>query len=323
MGSGHSVQSRRVAVLGGTGFVGRPLCQTLAALGHEVVAVARRRPAGPGPFGERPIRVATFDLATAPARDLADLLTAGRVDTVVNAAGGMWGLTPEQMVAANVTLTERAIAATAALPARRRFIQVGSVHEYGLAPIGVDFREDSGPAPVTEYGKLKLRCSEMVADATLRGEIDGVTLRVGNVVGAGQPTVSLLGVVAAQLRQARDDRRVASIQTAPLDSRRDFITLSDAIDAIVTAVAVGTSPGTLFNIGTGTATSARTMVQSLISVSGVPAELVEQARTGPEESMWQRMCVERAKRSLGWSPNRDLAAGLRALWEEASVVSER
>jgi len=34
-------RTHRVAVLGGTGFVGRPVCRTLRDLGHDVVVIAR------------------------------------------------------------------------------------------------------------------------------------------------------------------------------------------------------------------------------------------------------------------------------------------
>ncbi|MBX6750768.1 MAG: NAD-dependent epimerase/dehydratase family protein, partial [Micromonosporaceae bacterium] len=201
---------RRAVVLGGTGFIGRPVCRALAERGYEVLAVARR--AQPVPSATK---VIPMDLAAADADEVATLLRDHDASVVVNAAGGMWGLTEAEMELANVALTERVIRAVAAQPTRPRLVQLGTVHEYGLVPIGTSMDEEMEPNPVAPYGRLKLRCTEAVTAATRAGDIDGVVLRIGNVTGAGQPSVSLLGVVAAKLLAARQENRPAVLDLAP------------------------------------------------------------------------------------------------------------
>jgi nucleoside-diphosphate-sugar epimerase len=301
---------KRVAVLGGTGFVGRPLCAAMAALGHEVVAFARR----PAPV-DGAAAVIALDLAAAEAAELAAVLTRENVSVVVNAAGGMWGLTDEQMVDANVTLTERVIDAVASVPGRPRLVQLGSIHEYGLVPIGESMDEELGPQPVNAYSRLKLQCTEAVLEASAQGRIDGVVLRIGNIIGAGQPPVSLLGVVAEQLASAYHEGRPATLTLGPLASQRDFLCLSDALSAIIRVATMPELPARLFNIGTGHANSARTMVQLLIEVTGVQTQLVEAEPTGGPELTWQQMSVDRARELLGWWPGGDLSDGMKELWE--------
>jgi dTDP-6-deoxy-L-talose 4-dehydrogenase [NAD(P)+] len=301
---------RRVAVLGGTGFVGRPVCRALAGLGYEVVAVARRAVPVAHTVAVRPL-----DLAAAGAGELAAILREERVGAVVNAAGGMWGLTDEQMVAANLTLVQRMVEAAATAPTPMRVVQLGSIHEYGLVPIGESMSEETVPAPVNAYSQLKLECTEAVVEATRQGRIDGVSLRIGNVVGAGQPRVSLLGVVADQLWAAHAEGRPAALKLGPLGSLRDFLCLSDAVAAITTAVVMPDLPERIFNIGTGRATSARAMVRLLIEVSGVATELVEADAPAGPETTWQQMRIDRARRLLGWTPSGDLSDGMKELWE--------
>jgi len=77
----------------------------------------------------------------------------------------------------------------------------------------------------------------------------------------GKPRVSLLGVVADQLWRAQCDGRPAVLRLNPLGALRDFVDLTDAVDAIVSQHDRGTFPGHLFNVGTGVATSAREMVR--------------------------------------------------------------
>jgi dTDP-6-deoxy-L-talose 4-dehydrogenase [NAD(P)+] len=303
-------KARRVAVLGGTGFVGRPVCRALANLGYEVVVIARR-----APEAEPTARVRVLDLAYAEVEEIAEVFRQEDIGVVVNAAGGMWGLTDEQMVAANLTLVQKVIEAAATLPGPPRLVQLGSIHEYGLVPIGVSMDEDMPAKPVNAYAELKLRCTEAVTEATRQGLVDGVSLRIGNVTGAGQPRVSLLGVVVEQLWDAHRENRPAVLKTGPLGSMRDFVNLSDVVRAIGTVVTVPDLPARVFNIGTGTATSARDMVRLLIEVSGVPTELIEAESSAPAESTWQQMRIDRVRQLLGWSPIGDLSDGMKELWE--------
>lgn len=128
----------RVAVLGATGFIGRALCATLDERGHGLLAIARKAPAAvlPGEF-------AAFDLTVDPPAELAALLTEHRIDVVVNAAGGMWGLTDEQMVPANLGMVTRLLESFEAMAKAPRLVQIGTVHEYGTFPVGVTYTEDS------------------------------------------------------------------------------------------------------------------------------------------------------------------------------------
>ena len=308
------------AVLGGTGFVGRALCHALAEQGHRVLAVARRaRPVGPD------IAVRELDLATAGVDQITDLLAGEDIEVVVNAAGGMWGLTEDQMVAANVTLVDKLIAALGGLrsagsgsarsgAAGPRLVQIGTVHEYGVTPIGTPISEDTVPDPVMPYGALKLRCTEAITAAVRAGRIDALTLRIGNIVGPGQPGTSLLGVVAAQLHAADRAGTPAELDLGPLGSLRDFVGLTDAVDAIIAAVTTPAAGRPVINIGRGVATTAREMVRLLIDASRVPTQLNEAPASGAETT-WQQMDITLAHDVLRWSPIHELTKEMKELWE--------
>ncbi|MFB7472183.1 NAD-dependent epimerase/dehydratase family protein [Kitasatospora sp. NPDC056184] len=305
----------RYAVLGGTGFIGRLLGDRLLEQGIEVLSVARKAPEVPAPG-----RFAAFDLSVADPAELAELLDRERIDTVVNAAGGMWGLTDEQMHEANVVLTERLIEAVAAMAAPARLVHLGSVHEYGMAPVGVSQHEQDTPAPVMEYGRLKLLATEAVVRATEGGRLDAVVLRLGNVVGAGQPGHSLLGVMAGKLDAARLAGTTAELSLQPLSAQRDFVDLIDVLDSVQLAaefLAAGRRVPPVLNIGSGSAAAARQLVDLLIEESGVPTAVTEVPApegTGPETE-WQQMDVLAARDHLGWVPKRSLRQSVRALWQ--------
>ncbi|MFF0152954.1 NAD-dependent epimerase/dehydratase family protein [Micromonospora sp. NPDC005203] len=310
----HAEPPVRVVVLGGTGFLGRPICRALADQGHTVVAVARTpKTIGPG------VQVRALDLAAADVDEITAVLRDLAPDVVINAAGGMWGLSEAQMLAVNVTLVERLLAAAGRLPGRVRVLQMGSVHEYGLVPVDTSMPERLTPAPVMPYGEFKVRCTEAVTAADRQGLIEGVTLRVGNVIGPGQPGHSLLGVVAGRLRDAQRAGERARLELAPLGSRRDFIGLGDVVAAVQLAASRPDAAGRVINIGRGVAASARDMVRLLIEVSEVPTDLVEAEQTGPAETSWQRLDIGLAAEVLGWSPSDDLHTEMKQLWEHAGA----
>ncbi|WP_327253449.1 NAD-dependent epimerase/dehydratase family protein [Streptomyces sp. NBC_01244] len=306
----------RVAVLGATGFIGRALCATLDERGHGLLAVARKQPTvtPPGAF-------VAFDLTLDPPAELAAILAAHRIDAIVNAAGGNWGLTEEQMVPANLGMVERLLETLEGMAKPPRLVHIGSVHEYGLFPIDTSITEDSPAHPSTFYGELKLRATELITEAVRDRGLDALVLRLGNVVGAGQPAHSLLGVMAAKLAEGRAAGG-AELSLMPLTARREFLHLLDAVEAVTAALAPARTCPPVLNLGLGRATSAREVVELLIEESHVPTRIVEVPApdgTGPETE-WHRFDMSATERALDWKPSRSLRDAVAELWAAVCPV---
>ncbi|MFF0388440.1 NAD-dependent epimerase/dehydratase family protein [Kitasatospora sp. NPDC004615] len=307
-----AAQGRRVAVLGATGFVGRRVCQALAAAGARVYGVARSA-AGAADFEPIPLDLA----ATSPER-LAEVLRSTGADVVVNAAGAVWGVTDQQMAQANAELPERLVTAVGLLPGRPRVVHLGSVHEYGPGPWGVAIPESLPPAPVSSYGRTKLLGTEAVLAAARDRGLDGVVLRIVNVSGPGTPAGSLLGMIAGRLAEVARGGPGEPLRLTPLRARRDFVDVRDVADAVV-AAAVADAPGGLagqvINIGRGEAVAVRRLVDRLIELSGLPLTVAEEPDTAPQRGAvdWQQVDIGKAARLLDWRPQRDLDTSLRDL----------
>src|ERR1051325_9117456 len=126
----------RIMVLGGTGWVGRHVCQTFVEHGHDVVVSARNYAAHVAPQ-----RFQAFDLATAGTDAIAELLRSQRTDVVVNATASInatdgWDRSDSDHWRFNVTMVERLLTAVAAVPWPVRVVHLGTIHEYGPAPPG-------------------------------------------------------------------------------------------------------------------------------------------------------------------------------------------
>lgn len=303
--------ARRAVVVGGAGFVGHAVCTRLYDAGFDVLALWRR----PG-AREVPWRTRVVDLVDTPVGALAELFRAEHPVAVVNAAGAVWGCTEEQMRLLNVALVGRLLAALGRVPGPPRLVQMGSVHEYGLQPPGTRLVESLAPHPNTPYGRTKLAGTQRVLTAAQAGRVPGVVLRVTNVLGAGAPSASLAGRVAAQLADAERAGEPAKLELSPLHARRDFVDARDAAEAAALAIDAPVV-GRLVNVGSGAPVNVREVVDRLVRVSGVPARVVE---TGHQESTrslhldWQEADVRLAGRLLGWHPRHTLEDSLRHLW---------
>jgi len=148
--------TRRIAVTGATGFIGRHLVADLVARGVEVVAVGR------------PLDGATVTNAL------------NGVDALVHLAGVVSSVRDQDYSAVNVGLTR--VVADAARAAGVRLIHVSSLAAAGPAPVSAPRSEDDPPAPVTPYGRSKLEAERVLA--AMPG-LRWIVLRPGIVYGPG------------------------------------------------------------------------------------------------------------------------------------------
>lgn len=320
-----------VALLGSTGFLGRNLGSGFAARGANVVHVSRSaqvaRQDAPG------ITVRLDLLEATPAR-IAQTLGSFRVDVVVNATGRVWavgrqsGTDDPLMWAGNAELVTRLVEALTIMRPRPRFVQLGSVHEYGPGVPGTAIRENHDPAPVTTYGRAKLAGTRTVLGAVHSVGLDGAVLRVANVVGPGAPMGSLFGMVASHLAEAAAvhacGRRPEPLRLPPLRVYRDIVDMRDVVAAVcaTTAASPATVSGQVINIGSGRAVPVRDVVERMIQLSGLPVPLLERPAHGPArvDVAWQQLDISRARRSLGWQPRHSLDDSLRVLLAAAALA---
>lgn len=310
------MRARRVLVLGAAGFLGRHVSAAFCAAGDTVFRGCRAAPQPPGPgAGTGDDRWVALDLIDADVPRLTGFVTAHRPDVVVNAAGTVWQADEHRMHGLNDRFVRRLVGVLRSLPAAPRLIHLGSVHEYGQVPAGVDLTEDSVPEPVGVYGRTKLRGSRWVLGGAAEG-LDAVVLRVANACGPGMPPESLLGRVTAHLaRQAGTPGRPAPLRLTPLRARRDFVDVRDVAAAVLAAAdARWPSPAArVVNVARGEAVPVRDLVDRLIALSGLPVRVVEEpgAVGVRPDAEWQRVDITLACAVLGWKPARALDESLR------------
>ncbi|MFD5117378.1 NAD-dependent epimerase/dehydratase family protein [Streptomyces sp. NPDC058391] len=307
----------RVVVLGGTGYLGRRIGEAFTADG-ALVHLVSRSPAADAPADPRSVRM---DLLAAGPRELTEFFGSVRPDVVVNAAGRVWQSGEPEMAAGNADLVARVTESLVGLPRPPRLIQLGTVHEYGAGTPGAGTSEEHEPAPVTPYGRTKLLGTRIVLRAAAEHGLDGVVLRLANVIGAGVLAGSLFGMVAAHLGEAARAQLLGEkpdeLRLPPLRAHRDIVDAHDAVDAVrAAAIAPGADlSGHVVNIGRGEAVPMHALIHRMVELSGVDLPVVEAVADQPArtDAEWLQLDVSRALRLLRWQPRRTLDASLRDL----------
>lgn len=310
----------RVMMLGGTGWVGRHVCQSFVEHGYDVVVSARNYASYVAPD-----RFQACDLATASAAAIAELLRTQRVDVVVNATASInandgWDRTDEDHWRFNVTMVERLLTAVAALPWPVRVVQLGTIHEYGPAPSGTPIAYTQYSEPTSGYARSKLAGSEAVLRAAAENVVDGVVLRLVNLCGPHPSPETFLGKVLRMLHDAGTTGTVA-LTVAP--ARRDYLDVRDAAQAVVAAAGAELGPDRAVNIGSGHAVELRELVLMLAAEAGVaPDRLdIDGRSVNSLGGEWTQADISRAGALLGWHPRIELRESLGDMWRSAALAS--
>ena len=269
----------RLAVTGGTGFVGRFIVEDGLAAGHAVTVLARRPPL-PGAFSA-PVRHAAYDLGNSPP-PLAgfDALVHAAFDHLPGRYRGGEGDDPAGFLRRNLDGSV-ALFRAAAAGGVGRIVFLSSRAVYGAYPPGTGLTEDMEPRPDTLYGRAKRETEVALAD--LSGTV-GISLRATGVYGPAGPgrPHKWAGLL---------DRFRRRVPIAP----RAGTELHGADLAGAVRLLLDTAPGGVFN-ASDIVLDRRDLLTQVVSITGWQGILP--ARSPDPVSA---MATDRL-RDLGWTP---------------------
>lgn len=276
-----------VVVTGAGGFIGQALSRRLRADGCEVLAVTRV---------EGDVADATFWAKLPQARALVHL--AGR--TYVPDS---WKY-PSQFFAANIIGTQNGLDWCRRHGAR---MVLASAYVYGI-PVRLPIREADAVNPNNPYAFSKRVAEQCCEFAARHFGVDATVLRIFNVFGRGQRDEFLIPTLINQLS-------AKEIRVMDLVPRRDYIYLSDVVDAFVRALNAPKGVNIL-NIGSGRSHSVADIIATLQEVAGTSLPVVSAEEFRNQEIFDVRADVGLAAQVLGWVPSFDLATGLHHMLKE-------
>jgi UDP-glucose 4-epimerase len=301
----------RVMVLGATGFVGRWAARQLAALGAELLLVARDAAALERIAGEYHFtgRIAAADLRNLDV--VTELIAGFRPAAVFNLAG--YGVDRSERdegesLALNLRLVETLLEAVRAHRDQswtgQAFVHTGSALEYGMN--GGRLAEDAPAVPHTLYGRHKLAATEAVAGFGARHALPAVTARLFTVYGPGEHAGRLLPTLL-------DAMRGATVRLSPGGQKRDFTYIGDVAEGLCRLGVAECRPGEVVNLATGRLMTVRDFVDVACNVLAIPSERLAFGTLDPrpDEMPHESVSIERLRCLTGWTPPHSVADAAR------------
>jgi UDP-glucose-4-epimerase GalE len=316
----------RVVVTGGAGYIGSHAVRALADAGH-VVAVLDDLSAGHEqavPTGVPIVRAPIHDRTA-----VTKLLVDHQADAVMHFAG--W-LAVGESVQKPIDYYQNNVTGTlAVLEAMRdagvgRFIFSSTCAVYG-EPSRVPIDESADLRPINTYGETKLAVERALPHLERAHGIKWIALRYFNAAGAhpdgtiGEDHADEIHLIPLAIRAANGGAplRVFGEDYPTPDGTclRDYIHVSDLADAHIRALEAleRGAPSAVFNVGTGTPHSVRSVIDTVSRVVG-RAVAWESAPRRPGDPAVLYAAADRARHELGWRPNyTDLEVIVRHAWQ--------
>ncbi|MEU0518553.1 UDP-glucose 4-epimerase GalE [Streptosporangium sp. NPDC006007] len=240
---------------------------------------------------------------------------------------------PLQYYDANVVKTLRFVSSLVRNGCERLIFSSSASIYQPDADFSVD--EQSAINPQSPYARTKSVCEAMLADIAAAEPLRVLSLRYFNPIGADpkmrtglqirHPSHALGKMVEAYKLGETFHITGTDFTTRDGSGIRDYIHVWDLADAHIAAVSrfdalVGTS--LVINVGTGTGTTVRELLDAFNGVVKTPLPAIEtDRRPGDVAGAFTRS--ERARDLLGWAPRYSLAEGIAHSLEWAEIRNDR
>lgn len=183
--------------------------------------------------------------------------------------------------------------------------------------------EVARPSPASIYAATKFAQEDLIRIAGTALGVDTVILRFQNVYGAGQslnnPYTGILSIFSTRIR-----RNMSLPIFEDGAESRDFVHVSDIVQALELALSRSVASGAIFNVGAGTPTSVMEIANMLVDALGgtVRPEVTGQYRLGDIRHCYADLGAIRV--GLGYEPKVSVQQGIEsfARWVMSQPLPE-
>jgi UDP-glucose 4-epimerase len=166
--------------------------------------------------------------------------------------------------------------------------------------------ETSTVGPMDIYGLTKYLGERLINEFHLKSGIPCVIGRLFNAYGPRETNPHLVPEIHRQIVEGN-----RKIQLGNIETRRDYIHVSDMSRAIVQLTQLKEEGVEVYNIGTGVSYTARDIVESFERAADCKLEItVASDRVRKQDRMLLQANIDKIKGRIGWEPKMELQQGI-------------
>lgn len=184
--------------------------------------------------------------------------------------------------------------------------------------------EDKHPAPVSVYALTKREQEDYCRYAAQTFGLPVVILRYFNVYGSRQSLQNpYTGIVSIFYSRLQAGRPISVYERGlPL---RDFVHVSDVVQANLRALEADVAPGSAYNVGSGERCTVGDIARMLADALGVEPDLQDLGEFRVGDIFACVADLARSRRELGYAPQTSLAGGMREFvaWARTQPAEDR
>ena len=261
------------------------------------------------------------------ARQVEEVVARVRPSVVVNLAAvanpGEAQANPQRAYDINVLGQLRLIQSMLRHTPSARLVAMSSAEIYGRIETGELVTEDAPLRPASVYATTKAAADLQALQYHLSDGLDVVRLRLFGSVGPGRSAEYFPGRQVHAVAAIQDGRTKPMVPTFSLAGARDYVDVRDVAQAIVAATDRGRS-GAVYNVATGQPWPLRQIVERLIKIGGVDAEINEERKLPPgRHGAVVAGDATRLREDTGWRPRITMDESLRDALAQACRTAAR
>ena len=296
----------KILITGATGFIGSNLTRKLIELNYET-NVFIRRSSNLWRISDLKEKIKIYEVDITNASQIKISLAKIKPDVILHlASAGLYGgvsSPPKILITTNIIGTANLIEA-ARNTRVKLFINTGSSAEYG--PKNSPMKESDSTNPNTFYSFTKLASTLYSQMATGSFNLPILTLRIFSPFGPYDDPSRLITYVST--RAIKNDPLFLSEPT----SARDYIYISDVVDAYIKAIMSKSAIGQIINIGSGHQTTVSRISKEILKITKSRSKIYwkSQPKRLQDSPVWQAD-IKKAIKLLKWQPRTKIYEGLK------------
>ena len=293
----------RVLIIGSSGFVGRGVFSYISKK-YEVYTADFSNP-----------REGSFFINLMEKNTISKVLNGLSIDIIVNCSGVVENSDKANYNPSSVkNLLEVIVDDDIKLS---RIITLGSAAEYGETGNG-PVKENLSLKGVSKYALSKIKELEIVKDFVDKNNLPITVARLFNPIGPGMNHKQLIPSLVGQVQKIKSGSDNI-IEVSRLDSKRDYVDVSDVARAI-DCISGGNPKSLIYNIGSGISTSNKTIIELIIKESDLLQEptIIETLKDS-EPLYASQASIDLIRDEFGWEPVIGLDKTIKEIIHEAKI----